>query len=83
MYQQNLRSFFSDADKVTCHTNKATQSKTKKLTFSLTAMKFSSITSHCSGKEPTLFPGEGNGGGGGEVDRTRENGRNLAYNEVL
>ena len=36
--QHNLRCFY--ADKVSCNTNKATRSKTKKLTFSLAAMKF-------------------------------------------
>ena len=37
-YQHNLRYFY--ADKVSCNTNKATHSKTKKLTFSLAAMRF-------------------------------------------
>ena len=36
--QHNLRCFYTD--KVTCNTNKATRSKTKKLTCSLETMKF-------------------------------------------
>ena len=37
-----LKLFFTP-DKMTCDTNKATRSKTKKLIFSLAAMKFSVI----------------------------------------
>jgi len=37
-YQHNLRCFYTN--KVSCNTNMVTQSKTKKLTLSLVAMKF-------------------------------------------
>ena len=51
MYQHNLRWFY--ADKVSCNTNKATRSKTKKITFRLAAMKFCNSVLHATPAVPT------------------------------
>ena len=50
-YQHNLGIFY--ADKVSCNANKATRSKTNKLTFSLAAMKLCNFMSRATPAVPT------------------------------